>query len=280
MTPVEFLVILLGLLFGALSTLWLTRRFDLLRPNFRGERIPAVGGLVFVLCGEWVYAYEWLAQGVHVGSAAAYFLVTFGFGALGFWDDVHGDRSARGFRGHLGALRRGILTTGAAKAIGGAFVSVVAGLLLWYPLPLRITLAALLIALSANALNLLDLRPGRCLFAFFVGSAAVLGTLAATHALPFGFLFYVALAVALILYPLDAGGRLMLGDTGSNTFGAVLGVAGVLYFSPFWQAVLIILLLGFQLWCERHSLSQTIDAHPLLRRLDRKIGIREQANGP
>ena len=87
-------------------------------------------------------------------------------------------------------------------------------------------------------------------------------------------MFYVAVAVALILYPLDASGRIMLGDTGSNAFGAVLGLSAALYFSPLWQAVVVVLLILFQVWCERHSLSRTIEASPFLRGLDRKIGVR------
>ena len=82
------------------------------------------------------------------------------------------------------------------------------------------------------------------------------------------------MAVALILYPLDAGGRVMLGDTGSNAFGAVWGVAAALYFAPLWQAVTVVVMLAFQWWCETHSLSKTIERSPLLRRLDRKIGVR------
>ncbi len=66
----------------------------------------------------------------------------------------------------------------------------------------------------------------------------------------------------------------MLGDTGSNAFGAVLGVAGAIFFPPLWQAVLVVALLAFQVWCERYSLSRVIENNPLLRRLDRKIGVR------
>ncbi len=274
MTLAEFVVIALGLLFGGGATAWLTARYDLRRPNFRGERIPAVAGLAFVLGGVWVYAYEWLSDTFDPKPAAAYLIVVLGFGALGMLDDLGGDRSVGGYQGHFRALREGRITTGAAKALGGGVVSLAAGFLLAYPSLWQWALASALIALSANTLNLLDLRPGRCLFGFCCGAATILATLLGHHAAGLGLLFYVALAVALILYPQDAGGRVMLGDTGSNSFGATLGVAGALYFSPFWQGVVVALLVLFQAWCERHSLSQTIEAHPLLRRLDRKIGVR------
>ena len=274
MTPSEFIVILIGLLFGGAATAWLTARYDLRRPNFRQERIPAVAGLAFVLGGVWVYAYEWRSNTFDPKPAAAYLIAVLGFGALGLLDDLGGDRSVGGFRGHFRALLQGRLTTGAAKALGGALVSLTAGFLIAYPNWWQMLLAGTLIALSANSLNLLDLRPGRCLFGFLTGALIVLLTLLSHHTAGVGFLLYVAMAVALILYPMDAGGRVMLGDTGSNAFGAVLGVAGALYFPPLWQMLVVLFLLLFQVWCEHHSLSKTIESHPFLRRLDRKIGIR------
>lgn len=279
MTPVELLVIALGLGFGFGATAWLTAKFDLRRPNFRQVRIPAVAGLAFVLSAEWVYAYEWLAERIRpvpldITTPAAFFLVTLGFGTLGLLDDLRGDRSVGGFRGHFAALRQGRVTTGAVKALGGGLFSLVAGYLICAPSIWQTLLAGALIALSANALNLLDLRPGRCLFGFFLGAAAIIGTLLWHHVGEFGFYFYVAVGVALILYPLDASGRVMLGDTGSNAFGAVLGLAGSLYFSPLWQAVVVVLLLLLHWWSERHSLSKAIEASPILRGLDRKIGVR------
>lgn len=271
----EYLVLVVALAFGFGGTAWLVRRYDLRRQNFRGQRIPTVAGLAFVLGGEFFYACEWFWQGLHTSLAAVYFLVTLGFGALGLLDDLEGDRKVGGFAGHFRALGRGHLTTGAAKAIGGGLLSLVAGFLIVSPRPFGYALlSALLIALSANTLNLLDLRPGRCLFGFFVGAVTVGAVLLSQHTLGAGFLLWTALAFALILYPLDAGGAAMLGDTGANTFGAVLGVAGAIYFAPVWQGVLVLVLLGFQVWCERYSLSRFIENSPFLSGLDRKIGVR------
>lgn len=279
MTPIEFLVIALGLGFGFGATAWLTAKFDLRRPNFRNVRIPAVAGLAFVLAAEWVYAYEWLAERLRlvpldVTTPAAFFLVTLGFGTLGLLDDLKGDRSVGGFRGHFAALRQGRVTTGALKALGGGLFSLIAGYLICAPNLGLTLLAGALIALSANALNLLDLRPGRCLFGFFLGAAVIIATLLYHHIGGYGFYLYIAVGIALILYPMDASGRVMLGDTGSNAFGAVLGLSAALYFSPLWQIVTVVLLLLFQWWCERRSLSKTIEANPILRGLDRKIGVR------
>ena len=275
MTLPDYLILVVALAFGLGGTAWLVRCYDLRRLNFKGRRIPMIAGLAFVLGGEFFYGSEWFLQGLHTSLAAVYFLVTLGFGGLGLLDDLKGDRTVGGFAGHLGALRRGRLTTGAAKALGGGLVGLAAGFLISSPRPLGYALlAGLLIALSANTLNLLDLRPGRCLFGFFVGTATVGAMLFSQHTPAIGFLLWAALAFALILYPLDAGGSMMLGDTGANAFGAVLGVAGAIYFAPLWQGVLVLGLLGFQFWCERYSLSRVIEASPFLRGLDHKIGVR------
>lgn len=275
MTWPEYLALILSMVFGFGGMAWFTAHFDLRRPNFQGKRIPAASGLAFVLSGEFFYGAEWLLQGLHTSLAAVYFLVTIGFGGLGLLDDWIGDRRVGGFRGHFQQLAKGRLTTGAAKALGGGLVSLVAGYLITAPHPLGYALvAALLIVLSANTLNLLDLRPGRCLFGFFIGAATVFVFLLGQHSLLSGLLLWAAAAAALVLLPLDAGGAGMLGDTGSNSLGAVLGVAGAIFFPLSWQIVLVAVLLLFQIWCERYSLSRVIENTPWLRFLDRKIGVR------
>ena len=95
---------------------------------------------------------------------------------------------------HLTALARGRLTTGAVKAVGGLAAGLAAGFILHPGRPAAIVLDALLIALTANLLNLLDLRPGRCLKGFgLLSAAAVLGTFLAISV---GFTILVLIALA------------------------------------------------------------------------------------
>jgi UDP-N-acetylmuramyl pentapeptide phosphotransferase/UDP-N-acetylglucosamine-1-phosphate transferase len=71
------------------------------------------------------------------------------------------------------------------------------------------------------------------------------------------------------LLPADLHERLMLGDTGANLLGAVLGLAVVLEASrPVRTAVLIVLVV-LNLASERVSFSSVIDRTPGLRQLDR-----------
>src|SRR6266849_4638529 len=53
-----------------------------------------------------------------------------GAGALGCYDDLAGGNDRHGFRGHLGALARGEVTTGAVKIAGIGAAALAAGILL------------------------------------------------------------------------------------------------------------------------------------------------------
>ena len=140
--------------------------------------------------------------------------------------------------------------------------------------------AALLIALSANALNLFDLRPGRALKVWFlagipllfaaappsVSACAGMGTDAAWQ--------YPALALALMLLiavlyaPLDFAGMMMLGDTGANPLGAVLGLYLTLLLPLPAQVIAVLLLLALHVYAERASLTRLIERVRWLRWLD------------
>ena len=272
---------------------WLCLRAGIfIRDNFQGFRVPAIGGVALVAAGGLLLLIEPLTDATFRLSPATDSALL-SFGALGLVDDIWGNRSSKGFRGHIRALihnRR--LTTGAIKAIGGA------GLAVWIAWSLHssvrsagpfgmlseVILPALLIALCANTFNLLDLRPGRStLIAMIVVAVAygwcafriaALGDMGVFSRFDLGELIGTLLGCSLGAYLLDRNAMTMLGDTGSNALGAALGVmsAGIL---PMWGvAAAVVALAAFQLWCESHSLSAFIESKPLLRALDRKIGVR------
>ena len=158
---------------------------------------------------------------------------------LGFLDDAYGGE-ARGFRDHLRARR----TTGVAKLVGIPLVGL---------LRTRSLSGALLFALAANALNLLDTRPGRCLKAYLLA------------ALP----LRAPLGLAVLLLPYDLRERAMLGDAGSNALGAMLGLKSVerLHGTGRWAAIGA--LAGLTVLGERTSLGRLIERTRGLRELDR-----------
>jgi glucosyl-3-phosphoglycerate synthase len=196
--------------------------------NHRGLRLPLVGALV-ALGGAPAPAR------VRIGVAAA--------ALLGLADDLWSGPE-RGFRAHA----RGGVTTGVAKAVGIP----AAALLLT-----RSLRAAVLVGLSANALNQLDTRPGRALKAFLAGAAALRG--------PSG--GYVPVAV--LLAPYDLREMTMLGDGGSNALGAVLGYGSVSKLTARGQLLAIAALAVLTVAGERRSLGELIERTPGLSRLDR-----------
>jgi UDP-N-acetylmuramyl pentapeptide phosphotransferase/UDP-N-acetylglucosamine-1-phosphate transferase len=67
----------------------------------------------------------------------------------------------------------------------------------------------------------------------------------------------------------DLRERLMLGDTGANVIGAVLGLAVVLGSSEGWRLSAMLVLLALNVAAELVSFSRIIDAVPPLRAFDR-----------
>jgi UDP-N-acetylmuramyl pentapeptide phosphotransferase/UDP-N-acetylglucosamine-1-phosphate transferase len=200
--------------------------------------------------------------GVAAGAAALAAGVAFCF--LGLVDDLVEDQGSRGFRGHLAALARGRLTGGAVKLLGGMLTAVVVAPLAgppgrswWVTL-----LAAVVIASAANVANLLDLRPGRCLKVFLPLWLA--GWAAAPHRAPWT--AGLAGAAAAVL-PLDLREEGMLGDSGANALGAVVGV--LLGAGPTWLVVLAaVVLVALQALSERVSFTRVIERNRLLRAAD------------
>ncbi len=180
---------------------------------------------------------------------------------LGAYDDVAGRRPEqardKGLHGHLAALRAGRVSAGAVKVVGiGAAALLAAALRPGGRRPVDLLLDAGVVAGSANLVNLLDLRPGRALKA---GGAAALALRQPGVA-----------AAALALLPGDLGERTMLGDTGANALGAVLGLALLerLPARPE-RARTLAALTVLTAASEVVSYSSVIDATPPLRWLDR-----------
>jgi hypothetical protein len=191
-----------------------------------------------------------------------------------------GDR--RGFRGHLGALRQGEVTTGTVK-LGGIGATGIVSAVLAGGSPADMIINAGLVAGGANLLNLFDLRPGRAIkVAVASGALITAGGLfsrsadtaepsratsalwsageAAPSVLP-------PLAAALALLPEDLGERAMLGDAGANALGAMLGASAAGLPRPA-RIVLLAGMAGLTAASEKVSFTKVIERTPALRWLD------------
>ncbi|GAA4285215.1 hypothetical protein GCM10022261_27460 [Brevibacterium daeguense] len=194
-------------------------------------------------------------------------------GILGFVDDVAESGSAKGLRGHLGALARGEITTGALKVIGIPAAALLAAGVGRRPEPLGgsaalgaltdTVLAAGVIAGTANLLNLLDLRPGRALKAGLLALAIGESSPRTGTVLTGG-----ALGVIAAAWPDDLAGSSMLGDTGANALGAYLGTRYALSASRPRLALELTLLGALTLASEKVSFTAVIARTPVLRELD------------
>jgi hypothetical protein len=227
------------------------------RTNFRGRGVTLLQGPA-VASG--VCAAGLLVPGPSPRVRAAGALAAAGAAAFGAYDDLAGSERARGLRGHLGALARGRVTTGAVKILGIGVTGVAAAALLRRPL-VDTALDGALIAASANLVNLFDLRPGRAAKVCLMAAAPALASPAAPLVGP-------VVGAAAALLPDDLAERSMLGDTGANALGAALGVAAVARSPRPVRALLLGGAVALTLASERVSFSRVIDRVPVLRRLD------------
>jgi UDP-N-acetylmuramyl pentapeptide phosphotransferase/UDP-N-acetylglucosamine-1-phosphate transferase len=182
---------------------------------------------------------------------------------FGFIDDSLGTREFSGFKGHIGALFKGRLTTGALKAIGIPLVAVISAA----PFSLGIFELignALLIALTVNTLNLFDLRPGRALKVYIPLQLAIL--IFGNPALLTSSASLTGIAVALI--GPDLKEKIMLGDSGANVLGAALGFCIVVGCDWNVKIPLTIALIVLQQLTEHISISKVVEKTAFLRMLD------------
>jgi UDP-N-acetylmuramyl pentapeptide phosphotransferase/UDP-N-acetylglucosamine-1-phosphate transferase len=242
------------------------------RRNFRDRPLPTAAGLLVVLAVLIVEAGRdtlgAFGLGDEPGRNIARALVLFaclGFGLLGLIDDLIGTPGDRGFRGHLRAIAHGRATTGAIKIFGGAAVALVLASNVSFVSGRRLLTDAVLIALAANLANLLDRAPGRAIkfgLVAWVPIAVVAGGDA------------VGIAIAPVIGAFcgllgdDLRERVMLGDTGANVLGAVLGLAVVLDVGRGPRNFVLIGLILLTIAAEMLSFSAVIARVPILRRLD------------
>ncbi len=238
------------------------------RTNHRGEPVtllegPAVAvGAIAGLLAQRLVSQRLVAQHLagSAGGRASAAIAVGGAGAAAFgaYDDLAGSGDRRGFRGHLGALRHGEVTTGAVK-LGGIGVTGIISAALAGGSPADVVINAGLVAGGANLLNLFDLRPGRAI-KVAAASGALLGAVGQDRVA-------APLAAALALLPEDLGERAMLGDAGANALGAMLG-ASAAGLSRTGRITLLAAIVGITAASEKVSFTKVIERTPALHWLD------------
>jgi UDP-GlcNAc:undecaprenyl-phosphate GlcNAc-1-phosphate transferase len=232
------------------------------RTNHRGDTVTLLEGPAVAIGGM----AGAIAAGTSQRDRLAAVLAAAGAAAFGGYDDLAGDRGSTGFRGHLGALRKGELTTGAVKLAGIGATGLAAALVAdggsrRVGAADRVINAAL-VAGSANLINLFDLRPGRAIKATVLAGgllAAAAGDAGAASA---------PVAAAAALLPEDLGERAMLGDAGANALGALLGMAAATTLRRRDRLAVLSVIVGLTAASEFVSFTRVIERTGPLRWLD------------
>ena len=254
------------------------------RTNFHGVTVSLRGGVA--MAGASV-ASAAVASALSDQPRAALggVVASLGGGLAGYIDDVDqgahdGGKVAKGLKGHLGALAHGQVTTGVIKIAGIGASALAASALVGSKATSMggkvadLALNTVLIAGAANLANLLDLRPGRALKATVLVAAPLSYfscAAAKTPASPASAQRLLASglnAAAITALVEDLQETTMLGDTGANAAGALLGTS--LAANDSWKLRLGTALgvVGLILASEKVSFSKVIAANPALNWLD------------
>ena len=234
------------------------------RRNHAGAEVTLAEGPVAILA---MLAGLLVPGPVPGGSATvrgAVALAATGSGAVGAYDDLRGTSQAKGFRGHLAALRSGTLTSGAVKIAGVGLSAAAASLLLGRTsgagVAIRLAdrlMDTVLIAGTANFTNLCDLRPGRAAKVTLALAAGLVGVGAAP-----------VLGAAAGCLPSDLREKSMLGDCGANALGAAVGTVAAARLPRPAKLAALLAVVGLNLASERISFTAVIDRTATLRWLD------------
>jgi len=216
------------------------------------------------------YAVGAVAGALTGGAGAPAAVAGLGAAAFGGLDDLVGDGSSKGLRGHLAAARRGEMTTGAIKILGLGATGLLSARMIDRSGVRNGLMSTVVgggvIAGSANIANLLDLRPGRALKVVLLLAAPIAAGGRGSHLATAT--AGAAAGAAVGILPDDLAGRSMLGDTGANSAGALLGTALVARTGSRGRLLALAVLTALTLASERVSFTKVIESTPGLRELD------------
>lgn len=254
------------------------QREPLERTNFRGRPVSLSGGVVTAgaltlanLGASIAVKDPQLKYSLRVAAAT-----TASAGFFGYIDDMDqghhdGNAPAKGFRGHVGALKDGHLTTGMIKILGIGSTGLIAATAVAkkdrsLSIPqrmIRSITSGAVIAGSANMGNLVDLRPGRLQKVDIIASTALAATKHPLTQIKAG----ITCGVALAGIGSDLDERTMNGDTGANALGAAIGSA-LTHLSLGSQAIALAVIVGLTGASEKVSFTKVINDTPALKFID------------
>lgn len=241
---------------------------NVLRPNYKKDMIPVSMGIVFLpmlIINSIILAYFT----TNFKDMLNIFIFLFGLVSMffaGILDDIIGNRDVSGLKGHFKSLLNGKLTTGGFKALFGGFIGIVISISISKNI-FDIFINTLIIALSTNLMNLLDLRPGRAIKGYLVISIALLFTLGSYTKN----LLLLILPNVVAYFSQDLKAKAMMGDTGSNVLGISIGILFVMGYSLKVRLIWLVFLIFIHILTEKYSLTKIIENNKFLNFID-KLG--------
>ena len=233
--------------------------------NYRNLKVIYGIGIVFVPIEITTLALAMILYNNEYLNYTSYLFAVCAIGFAGLLDDLIGNKQIKGLKNHVVSFAKGVLTTGFIKAFIGIISSIIISLENSKNL-FDFTLNILIIALFTNALNLMDLRPGRCIKVFlFLGFIILAINLSKTLAL----LPLIIMLVASIIYAkYDLKEICILGDTGSNILGITLGYFSTVTFNSTNKIIIFLGLFVINALAEKFSLTKLISNNKVLNYID------------
>lgn len=233
--------------------------------NYRGNEVVFGMGIAFLPILLTTTALLFFVDRKLFSVYIPYLFAVCSIGFAALLDDLIGNKQIKGLKNHILSFYRGQLTTGFIKAFVGLASSFVISLVISVRL-FDFILNMLIIALFTNALNLMDLRPGRCIKVFLLLGFAILIINIKDIIIMLPLIVMAASAIIYLKYDLKE--LCMLGDTGSNILGITLGYYSALTFDSLSKLIILTALFSLNLAAEKISISKTIANNRFLNFLD------------
>ncbi|KGA97889.1 hypothetical protein AJ85_14765 [Alkalihalobacillus alcalophilus ATCC 27647 = CGMCC 1.3604] len=252
-------IIALLSMYAFLSAGWTVR-------NYEGKQVPYSLGVLVVFAYALVIDYFNLDLMALSTWALIYVLIIWG---IGFIDDLYGQNSPKGIKGHINYLiKHKKPTTGILKIVGTIAASLYMTIFFEPETTFIMIRYFLLLLLFPHVMNALDTRPLRVwkvsLFFWFV-------LLLAGFIPSFLIVIYIVTVFYLLLV-LEGHRIAMLGDNGATVIGSILALWTITVASPIVQWCILTVLIIVSGIIERISISAVIEKKPLLQWFDR-LGV-------
>lgn len=233
--------------------------------NYRGFEVVFGMGIVFVPIVITSLALTMMLYNSVSLIYTPYLFAVCAIGFAGLLDDLIGNKNIKGFKNHIKSFIKGDLTTGFIKA----FIGMISSIIISFGISKNIfdfVLNIFNIALFTNALNLMDLRPGRCIKVFlFLGFILLVTGLSEIFAL---LPLIIMLTASIIYINYDLKEICILGDTGSNILGITLGYFSSLAFDSTSKIIIFFALFTVNAIAEKFSITKLISNNRVLNYLD------------